>query len=323
MRARTGAGIAIGWAVAGLLAACGQEPGPASLSDRVAASLAARTENRPPRILEVRLELEGEAVRARVEVEDPDADLVQLHYAWTRDGVAAGGGTQRLQLGEAARGERISLRVTATDGHADSEPVDTVFRIPNRRPRVEGLRIEPGAEIRAGEAVAVTPRGHDADGDALSFQFAWSVNAVPHAESGASFDTRDLRRGDVLEVAVTAHDGLEPSEPLVSPALRVANAPPRVTSRPASATQGAFRYRVVAEDPDGDTGLHFELADAPVGMQIDPRSGEILWIPGSDQWGAHRVRVLVDDGHGGRSVHAFGLEVPRTAGSLPAAPARD
>ncbi len=81
---------------------------------------------------------------------------------------------------------------------------------------------------------------------------------------------------------------------------------------------GVFRYKVAAEDRDGDAQLQFRLKDAPAGMSIHPIRGDVTWSPAPDQAGTHTISVIVDDLHGGRSSQTFEVTVSAPAGSLPA-----
>ena len=136
--------------------------------------------------------------------------------------------------------------------------------------------------------------------------------------------TRELRRGDTVQVRVEASDGEARSNAIESPALRVGNAPPRVLSRPEGAGEdGIFRYRVKTEDADGDSPLRYRLVSAPEGMLVSSGRGEIVWEPAADQGGRHPVTLEVDDLHGGKALHRFEVIVgidEGNAGSLPAAP---
>lgn len=270
--------------------------------------------NTAPSIVSIALEPAepepGASVRAVVEVHDDDGDPVKMTYEWTLDGEPVGSGLAKLALRDASRDSRLEVTVVASDGRDDSEPATTWAHLANRLPRVERLLIGPALEITAGTDVEVTPQAQDEDGDALEFRYAWTVNGEPTPEEGALFHTGALQKGDVLTVEVRAHDGKGAGEALASPPIQVVNLPPRVVSRPGpSAPHQGFRYQVEAEDPDGDGPLRFELEDAPDGMQIDAASGEVTWTPWPDQGGTHRVRVVVDDQHGGRIEHAFEVAV--------------
>jgi hypothetical protein len=296
-----------------LLPACADEPS-SSAAGPSAARAPGDPGNTPPLIASVELEpaapRAGESVRAMVNASDPDGDPVKLVYEWELAGRAVGGGTQRLLLDGATRGDDFQVSVVASDGRAESEPFRVRGAVANRPPRVERLTVEPATQVTAGMTLAIHPEGSDDDGDAISFEFAWSLNGEVIDHEGPVFDTRSLTRGDVVKVAVRALDEWDASEALASPEFRVVNRPPHVVSAPGDSVMGdGFHYRVEAEDPDGDMPLRFELEDPPEGMKIGASSGEIDWRPNHDQAGRHTVRVIVDDLQGGRIAHAFELTV--------------
>ena len=296
-----------------MLPACAEEP-PASTTVPAEARASGDPGNLPPRITNVTFEpaepMAGEAVRAVVNASDPDGDPVKLIYAWEVASRAVGRGTQRLVLAGASRGDDFQVSVMASDGRAESEPFRIRGTVANRPPRVERLTVEPATQVTTGMILVIHPEGSDDDDDSVTFQYAWTLNGEPTDHDGPAFDTQSLTRGDVVKVAVRAHDGSDVSEPLASPEFQVVNRPPRVVSAPDRSLPGdGFHYRVEAEDPDGDMPLRFELTDPPAGMKIGAISGEIEWRPTRDQVGLHTVRVIVDDLQGGRIAHAFELNV--------------
>ena len=73
-----------------------------------------------------------------------------------------------------------------------------------------------------------------------------------------------------------------------------------------------FSYKVVAEDPDGDT-LEFSLDAAPEGMTIDSATGTISWEAGEDQRkGAYEFDVIASDPEGAKAVQPITLTFPDT-----------
>lgn len=282
--------------------------------------------NQPPRLERVQLEpaepVAGDEVRAVVRVTDPDHDRVELGYAWSVDGRALPGAGPTLALGNLRRGQEVAVRVTASDGRAQSDPARAVARVGNRSPKLSALRLEPAGEVQRGAALVAVAEGQDADSDPLSFRYAWRVNGRPVPVEGASFPTDDLERGDVIRVRVVASDGEDESPPLESPEARIANAAPRIVSSPPSrGLEGGFRYQLEAQDPDGDRGLRFRLLEGPEGMSLDPVLGEVRWTPGTGQEGVHRVDVAVSDPYGASSAQRFEVTVRGAENALPASPA--
>ncbi|WP_165228130.1 putative Ig domain-containing protein [Aquisphaera insulae] len=80
-----------------------------------------------------------------------------------------------------------------------------------------------------------------------------------------------------------------------------------------TAFQAQMVYDVAAVDPDGDA-LTYSLARHPLGMTIDPASGEISWVVAPSLQGAQAVTVRVDDGRGGFDEQSFAVDVASSAG---------
>ena len=93
----------------------------------------------------------------------------------------------------------------------------------------------------------------------------------------------------------------------------ILNVAPQITSSaPTFAEEGAlWSYQAVAVDP-GDDVLTWSLsASAPVGMTLDPASGQLEWTPSYDQslGGPYAATLTVDDGDGGSHVEVFVVTV--------------
>jgi hypothetical protein len=283
--------------------------------------------NRAPVILEVHLSpsepAAGERVSAHVRASEPDGEAIQLRFAWSVGGRPLPESGAEIRLGEVARGERVEVEVTASDGRDESEPVWVFGTVRNRRPVVTGIGLRPLSEVPRGEPVVATVAARDPDGDQLEFRYEWSVNDHPLPEEGNTLRTDRLRRGDAIRVRVVASDGTDESAPIPSGVVHVANAHPEILSSPSGvSSDGSFRYAVQARDPDGDRRLRYELRKGPEGMKMNRIDGEVTWQATAKQAGAHEVEIVVEDSEGARTVQAFELIV-RVADPQPAAaPAR-
>jgi RHS repeat-associated protein len=73
----------------------------------------------------------------------------------------------------------------------------------------------------------------------------------------------------------------------------------------------SYTYDAVAVDPDRDpvTYTFSPSPTGPVGMSIDPRTGDIVWAPTLDQVGNHPVSITASDGHGGIAIQNFVVTV--------------
>jgi hypothetical protein len=114
-----------------------------------AARLGTRVANQRPILHDVILEPLGEVsvlndVVARARATDPDGDPIRLRYAWRVNGerVEGDGEGEVLRATSFARGDRIELRVVASDGEDESEPLRSApIEVANASPR---FRSKPG-----------------------------------------------------------------------------------------------------------------------------------------------------------------------------------
>jgi hypothetical protein len=169
------------------------------------------------------------------------------------------------------------------------------------------------------------PEGVDPDGDRLRYSYRWLVDGEPLPDEEPTLRGDRFRRGDSIELEVVANDGTEDSETFRSDPIEVANAAPRITSTPgALGKDGAFRYEVTAQDPDGDTSFRYRLVEAPAGMTIGFDDGVVAWQPGDDAEGNHAVEVEVSDLFGGRATQPFEIRLAYAKGDeAPPASASD
>ena len=136
--------------------------------------------------------------------------------------------------------------------HRSSEPADARS---NRAPRIEAVRFEPAWPAAHG-TIRARVEARDADGDPLSFRFTWTEAGDRVAERGPEIDLYRARKGDPIEVTVTASDGRSESEPFDA-STRLRNAPPELSAvefSPANGVGAGAELKVVptAADADGD-----------------------------------------------------------------------
>lgn len=82
-----------------------------------------------------------------------------------------------------------------------------------------------------------------------------------------------------------------------------------VSKPPSGASVGTtLLYHAQARDPDGDT-LTYDLPLGPNGMRIDSTTGQLGWLPQSNQAGMQPVVIRVKDGQGGIWLQSFQIDV--------------
>jgi hypothetical protein len=96
------------------------------------------------------------------------------------------------------------------------------------------------------------------------------------------------------------------------------NRQPVITSRPPdNAVVGKeYKYQIVAKDPDGDH-LTYSLLEGPANMSMESRTGMVAWTPGPNDLGVKEISFLVLDGHGGKSIQTFDLNIAKDMGPVP------
>lgn len=308
------------------LAACGGDDAPET-TGRPMASQAPVVEdgtgaNHPPEIerlsLRPRNPRPGERIVASVEASDPDGDPVRFSYQWTMNGDRVGDGAS-LGTEGFPKGSTVELRVVPSDGKAEGAGRSATARMDNQAPVMLGVVMEPLGDVTVLNDVVASPRASDPDGDELEYRYTWWINGDRVDNQGEILPKSEFKRGDRIEVAVSAYDGTTDSETLRSQPFDVGNAAPQITSSPGGFDEdGTFRYQLAAEDPDGDRRLRYRMLEGPDGMKMDLLSGLLAWTPTEAQAGNHKVVVEVDDMSGGKTTQSFEVRVAFEPVSTPA-----
>jgi len=324
----------IGWiataALVAVTAACGG-------SDEVAVAVpeaptkterkASAETNHAPVIRSVRLEpaqpVEGDRIHAIVAVTDQDGDPIEIGFEWHISGRPIPSGESSIELKGVRKRDDIQVAVKASDGKLQSETARAEAQVRNRRPRVIGIAIRPQPEVLPGETLVATAQANDPDGDTLEYSYRWLLNGQPQTDTGDTFETDRLKKGDEIQAVVVASDGDEESDDLASVVVRVGNAYPEITSVPQGTwTDEGFSYEIRANDPDNDGPLRYSLKKGPKGMRVDSVLGKVVWQPTFDQAGVHPIEIAVSDAAGATSVQIFEITVKAEEPVAPPAAAR-
>jgi hypothetical protein len=98
---------------------------------------------------------------------------------------------------------------------------------------------------------------------------------------------------------------------VVALAVKIVNQDPRITSQPVTQAEvnQAYMYDAVGYDPDNDP-LTWRLLQAPDGMAVDAKTGQVTWKPLPNQGGkTFDVQLEVSDGRGGVAIQKFQVAV--------------
>jgi hypothetical protein len=181
-------------------------------------STAATAVNTPPVIDSVVLLPTGlytdDTVSAEATASDADGDEVTIRYAWTVDGVDPGVTATSLP-GTAYfdKHQSVAVTVTPNDGETDGSPISdsaTVLNSPPTSPVLTSRPEYPEAMVDDIVCSIETP-STDADGDSVSYSFAWDVDGVPYLAGGGA-DTGDTASDWIGAITTTEPGDTVPGE---------------------------------------------------------------------------------------------------------------
>jgi hypothetical protein len=144
-----------------------------------------------------------DTLTATVAATDVDGDTLTYAYDWYVDGFPRGSTTSASLSGATwfDRDQDVYVVVTPNDGEADgtSATSDTVT-VSNSAPTAPVVEITP-ADAVAGDDLtcSVVTESTDADGDAITYAFAWDVDGVAYSDAIDSAMSSVVDGGDVGE----------------------------------------------------------------------------------------------------------------------------
>jgi len=246
-----------------------------------------------------------------IETDDNRSGTAGFQYQWMVNGTPLRDQTgPTLTPSMLKRGDRVTVDLVPTKGTVQGTRYQAGPVVVGNTPPVVGhLSIERPDDPHA--PVVAKMDAVDADQDEMQFDFRWwRNNKVVKQGSEQTLDTTGFQTKDTLEVEVTPRDHLSTGKPVHSESVYVGNSPPKIVSSPAVLIgRERYEYTVKAVDGDGDP-LSFLLEAAPPGMVIEKETGHLVWQIAPDQLGSHRVRIVAEDGQGGKAFQEFHFTLP-------------
>ncbi len=161
-----------------------------------------------------------------------------------------------------------------------------------------------------------------------SLENSYSGNWVVNNGDDIGFYTLKAANGFIVNFTTSANNGEYSTEGLLNNGGKqpkvshisfwlTDNFPPSITSAPVIvATQLVnYDYNVDATDPDPFDVLTFSLVDAPVGMQINPQTGIITWMPTTTDTAT--VTVKVTDLQGAYDTQTYSISIEQQGNQAP------
>lgn len=222
----------------------------------------------------------GEAVGLLATAAHPSEALDALSAEWRRDaelrplwtGHPNAAGRLVLDVDALPVGPHV-ITVTVTDADGETASASVSVRV-NAPPSAPGVAITPtGPTTLDALNASVTTDAVDADGDPVSYRYAWLKDGAPVDNATATVPAASTSRGETWRALVYASDG-RVEGPAGSAEVTIANAAPSCASvsvSPAVADTGADFTCACADRQDPDAGdpiadeCHFTVDGEPIG----------------------------------------------------------
>ncbi len=148
----------------------------------------------------------GDKLRTEVNATDNDGDTVWLTYEWFINGEPAGMGFDSLDINTEAikRGDKISVKITPSDGDADGRAITIYSNVGNSPPEVlNDMKAEFKGKIYSAKVVAKDP-----DGDVLVYGLQTGPEAM-QIDSQSGLITWNVKPEDKGEhnIVISVKDG--------------------------------------------------------------------------------------------------------------------
>ncbi|MFH1469813.1 MAG: Ig-like domain-containing protein [Pseudomonadota bacterium] len=162
---------------------------------------------------------------------DPEGDAIAYGYAWYRNGVLSSASTSGvLPASATAKGETWRVVVTPNDGLADGAPGEDSVVIANSAPVLASVALTPDPASVSSTLSCTPATATDADGDTVSYAYAWEVSGSTIAATGSTLGAPSFARGDTVTCTVTPSDGTDAGTAVRSNTVTIANSPPSIVN---------------------------------------------------------------------------------------------
>lgn len=251
---------------------------------------------------------------------DDDGDAEDHRVRWLVDGAEVS--TESTLTGASfGKGETVVCELTPFDGEEAGAPVlSDGVTVLNTAPVLASASLSDTSPVE-GDTLSVTlGTATDADGDSLSYSYAWYVEASQVATT-STLSSSDFDKGEEIYVVVTPNDGTDAGASVTSDTATAVNTPPvmaTVTLSPEEAyTDDVLEALATATDADGDS-LSFSYAWTVDGASVSETGSNL----DGDTWFDKDQEVIVyvtpsDDEEAGTTVASDPVTILNTPPTAP------
>ena len=261
---------------------------------------------------------------------DADGDAAAYTYQWSLDGSVISGATEGALDGSYfARGDTLTVTATPWDGTVTGAPATSAGRvIQNTAPTAPGVTIAPATAADDDDLTcSVLTASSDADGDAVTYSYAWTRNGLPSGIITDTVDASFTADGDTWACVVTPTDGTDtgPSGSATVDVAMVGNPPIVLLDAPTPADIYNAGDRItfaatVSDVEDAPTAVALSWSSSRDGVFSTQRanaSGSATFSTTTLSTGDHTVTVTATDPDGNTALDLVsftinGLPTPPT-----------
>ena len=161
----------------------------------------------------------NDTLTATATASDADGDTLTVTYDWYVDGTSVQNTSSATLDGSATTGgfdkdQPVYVVVTADDGTDTVTSTSATLTVLNTKPGAPVVTIDPGDPVIGDDLFCdVTTESNDADGDAVTYTMAWTVDTASHTGALTTTWTDDTVDGadtavdEVWECVATPNDG--------------------------------------------------------------------------------------------------------------------
>ncbi|MGF2736979.1 Ig-like domain-containing protein, partial [Marinobacter sp. DUT-1] len=243
----------------------------------------------------------GQRFEYQATANDPDGDTLEYSLTASESGMTiTSAGLFSWLPGSEWIGKTAIVEILVRDGRGGETGQKLTLPVNESANHPPEFTSTPETQALAGSAYVYSVAAIDNDGDTFTFSLDQAPNGMTLSGSQVSWTPAETQAGRVHDIVIRVTDargaastqtfGIAVNAPAES------NQAPEIRSTPVSpAFVGEeYQYDVIARDADGDA-LAYSLEAAPSGMTLNS-TGQLRWIPTSDQVAAHSVRIRVSDG---------------------------
>lgn len=168
----------------------------------------------------------------------------------------------------------------------------------NSPPVISSATILPEKPTKESD-LNVMAQSKDPDKDTIQYRYQWIKNEVEiSGEDKSALESRNFRKGDVIQVRVTPWDGKTEGAPFLSPSVKILNSLPVIETVSVEPkvpyASDSLKALVTSSDKDGDF-IYFSYQWEKNGVLLAEERGETLERGRFKKGDAVRVIVTPDD----------------------------